>query len=303
MDSVIIVTQDGPLAALVQAARSLGGAVTAAVVGPRELAEQVAACGPDQVQWYSLGQGVPPEAAVGQVADAASRAAARVVLALADPAARVLLAGVAARLGAALVTSASGLAVEGDTIVVTRSAVEDKVLQTLEVSGPLAVTFEGEDADTAPGSPAPISEVPVAPIPALQVLGQSATEVEAGLAHAARVVGVGRGLARRDDLAMIDDLAAALGGAEIACTLPLADDMRWFDQSHVVGTSTSQIAPDLYLAVGLSGQPQHMSGVRRARVVVAINNDPQAAIFKHCDYGIVADLYQVVPILTRALTS
>ena len=77
--------------------------------------------------------------------------------------------------------------------------------------------------------------------------------------------------------------------------------MRWFDAHRVVGSSHNSIAPDLYIAVGISGQPQHLSGVRDAKVVLAINSDPDARIFRNCDYGILGDLYKVVPALTAAL--
>ena len=96
-------------------------------------------------------------------------------------------------------------------------------------------------------------------------------------------------------------MAEALG-AEIACSLSLCDDYRWFEHGRVVGTSTQRIAPRLYVSVGISGQPQHMTGVRGAKTIVAINNDPEAPIFRACAYGIVGDLNKVVPALTEALS-
>ena len=123
----------------------------------------------------------------------------------------------------------------------------------------------------------------------------------ASLASANRVVGVGRGLTGKDQLALAEALAEALG-AEIACSLSLCDDYRWFEHGRVVGTSTQRIAPRLYVSVGISGQPQHMTGVRGAKTIVAINNDPEAPIFRACAYGIVGDLNKVVPALTEALS-
>jgi electron transfer flavoprotein alpha subunit len=93
---------------------------------------------------------------------------------------------------------------------------------------------------------------------------------------------------------------AGVINAEIACTLPICDDLRWLPSHRVVGSSHSQIAPELYIAVGISGQAQHISGIRDAKIVVAINIDPEAGIFKNCNYGITGDLYKIVPALASA---
>jgi len=301
-DSWIIVTEPGPVAGMVEAARRLGGSVTAAVVGSRALADAVAATGPDAVRWFATDDVVPPEAFSARVADEIAATAPRVVLSLDDPAARVLLAVAAAKLGAAVVSSVSRLTAEADTVVIARPAVEGKVVETLEVAGILAGVFDGEDVEQEVPVAATVTEVPgVDAGPCMRII-ESVTAVggAAGLLQADRVVGVGLGIRTKDDLAIVEDLAAAAHAA-IACSLPVSDDMRWYDGSHVVGTSTNRISPDLYIAVGISGQPQHMSGVRDAKVIVAINNDPEATIFKKCHYGILGDLYEIVPALTAAL--
>lgn len=302
MDNWIIVTEDGPIAGLVAAVRGLGGTVRATVVGSRALAELVSSHGPDAVVWFPCGPETPPESFADAVAEQVAGAAPGVVLSLGDPASRVLLTVTAIKVKAAILDSVPRLELVGDTLVITRPAVAGRVVETLQVAGPLAGFFDGEDVTVSGSSPAPITEATgIDPSPAVRVIAETVTANEtAGLQHARRVVGVGRGIRTRGDLAQVDDLAAALD-AEIACTLPLCDDMRWYDETHVVGTSTQQIAPDLYVGLGLSGQPQHMSGVRAAKVVVGINNDPEATIFKKCHYGVVGDLYEIVPALTAAL--
>ena len=120
------------------------------------------------------------------------------------------------------------------------------------------------------------------------------------LSAARTVVAVGRGLKAQADLALITDLATAVGG-ELACSRPLAEGVDWIAKERNIGISGQQIAPDLYVAIGISGQLQHMVGVRDAGVIVAVNSDKNALIFKQCDYGIVGDLYTVVPALTAAL--
>ncbi len=83
--------------------------------------------------------------------------------------------------------------------------------------------------------------------------------------------------------------------------MPVADDLGWVPKDHYVGRSGQHIAPRLYLAVGISGAPQHLEGVRGAKVVAAVNSDPDARIFRSADFGIVGDLYEVVPALIDAL--
>ena len=114
------------------------------------------------------------------------------------------------------------------------------------------------------------------------------------------MVGVGRGLKAREDLALIEELAHALD-AEIACSRPVAEGLNWMGKDRYIGSSGARIAPRLYLAVGISGQLQHMVGVTGAETIVAVNSDPNAAIFAQADYGLVGDLYQLVPAITAAL--
>ncbi|MDR3361839.1 MAG: electron transfer flavoprotein subunit alpha/FixB family protein [Desulfovibrio sp.] len=301
MNSWIIITDERRTGGMLAAVRQLGGSATAAVVGARSLAETVAKAGFDKVLLFAAPENLPPEAYAAQVADAVAAAAPRLVVSSDMPSARVLLGAAAVKLNAAVAASVKAIAARGDSILVTRSIAEGKLVEILEVKGPAACIFDGEDVDQVADRPTAIEEVPVRdPGGALRVVETTSVDADsAGLLTAAKVVGLGLGILTRDDLELIRDLAAAVH-AEIACTLPVCDDMRWFDSSRVVGSSHSQIAPDLYIAVGISGQPQHMSGVRDAKTIVAINNDPEARIFKNCDYGILGDLYKLVPVLTAA---
>jgi len=109
----------------------------------------------------------------------------------------------------------------------------------------------------------------------------------------------GRGVEKKEDFKMLEDLAQLLGGY-VGNTRPLAEDRKWF--SEWIGLSGKKVKPDLYVACGLSGMIQHIAGMRDSKVVVAINNDPEAPIFNVADYIIVGDLYQIVPALNEALT-
>ena len=114
------------------------------------------------------------------------------------------------------------------------------------------------------------------------------------------LVCVGKGLARQEDLKMIEELAQALGGL-VACTKPMATDLKWLPESRIVGLSGKIGKPRLALCLGISGQVQFSVGIREAKTLMAVNTDPNAYIFQITDYGLVADLHQAVPELIAVL--
>jgi electron transfer flavoprotein alpha subunit len=112
------------------------------------------------------------------------------------------------------------------------------------------------------------------------------------------IVSCGRGLEKKEDKILLEDLAKILGG-QVGNSRPLAEDRKWF--TEWVGLSGRKVKPKLYIACGISGVIQHVAGIRDSKVIVAINNDPEAPIFEVADYGVVGDLYKVLPALTEAL--
>jgi electron transfer flavoprotein alpha subunit len=120
------------------------------------------------------------------------------------------------------------------------------------------------------------------------------------LAEAPVIVAFGRGVRKKEDMAVIEQLAQAVGGA-VGCSRPIAEDLGWLPEEQYIGLSGQKVSPKLYFAFGISGQIQHLTGIRNSRVIVAVNNDPKAPIFEFSDYGIVADLYQMLPALTDAI--
>lgn len=122
------------------------------------------------------------------------------------------------------------------------------------------------------------------------------------LASAKKIVSVGRGVGKKEDLALIERLTAVLG-AELGCSRPLSEDYKWLPLERQVGLTGETVKPNLYLAVGISGQVQHIAGMRDSKIIVAINNNRSAPIFESCDYGLVGDLYEIVPALVGSLSS
>lgn len=116
------------------------------------------------------------------------------------------------------------------------------------------------------------------------------------LSASKRILSVGMGLAKEEDLGMVREVAAAIG-AEVGCSRGVAEEKKWLPLTRFVGISGNVISPDLYLAAGISGQVQHLYGVKDAKIIVGVNNNEKAPIFRSADYGIVGDLYRILPLI------
>jgi electron transfer flavoprotein alpha subunit len=194
----------------------------------------------------------------------------------------------------------------GDRIVLTRQVFNGKMnLKTMpRGDGPCLVTvvpgaFPGDEVEVG-GTPevASVSANLAGAVAGRKVLGRSPAPKSAiDLSSAAVIVAGGRGLKQKESFSLISELADALGGA-VGASRPVVD-AEWLPREHQIGSSGQTVAPKLYVAVGISGAIQHLVGMQNSRCIVAINKDPEAPIFKVAHYGIVDDLFKVVPALTK----
>lgn len=247
---------------------------------------------------------------VAAVSDIARQLKAGLILIPASITGRDYAARVAARLGFAMASDAIGLRVgkQGD-VVVTRAVLGARTQTdvTVPANVPLVVTI-------APGAfSIPASGGDSAPISSLTVqIGEEDARVRfvssvahvgsaKGITQAERIVSGGRGLGKAENFSLVEALAVALNAAVGASGATVG--AGWRSHADQVGSTGHSVSPALYLAVGISGAPQHLVGMAGSEWVVAINRDPQAPIFSVTDFGIVGDLFDVVPELTRQLQS
>ncbi|MGB0653214.1 MAG: electron transfer flavoprotein subunit alpha/FixB family protein [Thermoplasmatota archaeon] len=154
-----------------------------------------------------------------------------------------------------------------------------------------AKTFEGLPAGEA--RPVAASGLEASKV---QVTGTSGgADGDFDLSSATYVVGVGRGFKDQADIKLAEDLAAKLPGGAVGCSRPIAADLKWLGEEHWIGLSGHEIKPKIYFASGVSGQIQHVAGIRGSKLIVAINTNKDAPIFQVADYGIVGDLYKLLP--------
>ena len=210
---------------------------------------------------------------------------------------------VAAKLNVGMATDAKTLRVVGGKLLVSRLLYGGLALSEEEVALPAVVsiparTFARPKASTNASTVETRKAEADSRVTISDVSHSNGTGVD--ISELPRLIAVGRGFRKREDLKLAEDLASALK-AGLACSRPVAEEEHWLPVERYVGISGHTVKPELYLAAGISGQIQHMVGARESKVIVAINNDEHAPIFESADYGVVGDLYEVLPLLTAAV--
>jgi len=292
-----------------EAARLAGGGVEAVWLTDKasdDGLEQLGAWGATKVWVLENPAFAPyiPEIWVPAAAELVSKESPKAIFAPVTSRMREFVARLAAKLGAGLSADSVGLAMEGDQLVATRPVYAGKLLAKMTwAKTPWIVTLRPnvfKPAESQAGKSAQV-EKPRVTIPAARMkLVERREEVSTGLpelTEAEIVISGGRGMKGPENYVILEAMGKVIGAAVGASRA--AVDAGWRPHRFQIGQTGRTISPKLYLGFGVSGAIQHLAGMRTSKVIVAVNKDPEAPIFKIADYGLVADLFEVVPALTE----
>jgi electron transfer flavoprotein alpha subunit len=294
---------------VVTGAHRLGGAVEAVLcaAGPVAGADQLGRFGADKVVTLTNAAFAryAPEGYAQAIAERAKAGGYAAVVFAASATGKDLAPRVAAKLGVALAADCTEVSSDGGAIVVTRPVYAGKALLKVKVAAKPAVLSLRPNVFTPVERPKPgTAETVAVTVAAGRVVVREIKAAEAGaldVAEAQIVISGGRGLKEPANFKVIEELARAFGGQAAVGASRAVVDAGWRAHADQVGQTGKTVSPTLYIAVGISGAIQHLAGMRTSKVIVAINKDRDAPIFKVADYGVVGDLFEVVPRLTAEI--
>ena len=286
-------------------AELLGTDCAALVIGAADNAAELGTYGASKVyqaQNAALHE-FSSESYTAAIAAAAKQLNATVVILSHSSTGKSIVGRLSVRLEAGNVSAANAVpTVDGGTFKVTKSVFSGKAIATYEINSDVKVISVAGNSlqPEATGGDAPVESIDLnVPANRVEVVSTDRVTGTVPLPEAELVVSAGRGMKGPENWGIIEDLAEALG-ATTACSRPVADT-GWRPHHEHVGQTGVAIRPNLYIAAGISGAIQHLAGVNNSKTIVVINKDPEAPFFKAADYGIVGDLFEVVPALTEAV--
>jgi electron transfer flavoprotein alpha subunit len=286
------------------AAHATGLAPVALVTGTgaAQAAAALGAAGAKTVVVVTGSSAYSPDGTAADLAAAVGAHGAQAFLAAASSSGKDLLGRVAALLDGAPFADCTGLTFGAGTFTVVRPILAGKAIVTAQSDSPVlcATLRPNTFAIVAGGAAAEITQVATVggKVTVAAVAAKSGAKLD--VKEAPVVVCGGRGLREAQHFKLLEDLAAAFGNAAVGASRAVVD-AGWRPHAEQVGQTGKTVSPQLYFAVGISGAIQHLAGMRTSKVIVAINKDPAAPIFKVADYGIVGDAFEVVPALIEAV--
>ena len=294
---------------VVTGAQRLGQPVEAVVCGAGAVQgiDQVAKFGADKIVTLTnpAFARYAPEACAQALAERAKQAGYRVIVFAASATGKDLAPRVAAKLGVAVAGDLTDLSAEGDGVVVTRPVYAGKALLKVKVVSHPAVLSLRPNVFTPVERPkAATTETVAVNVAAGRVTVREIKAAPAGtldVAEAQVIISGGRGLKDPANFKVLEELAHAFGGRAAVGASRAVVDAGWRAHADQVGQTGKTVSPSLYIAVGISGAIQHLAGMRTSKVIVAINKDKDAPIFKVADYGVVGDLIEIEPKLTEEI--
>lgn len=297
-----LLTAGGELAA------ATGEKISVLLWKDRSRAEEYFALGADEILVLpELPEDEPPEALIPVITGEAKTSQPGLILLAATVRGREMAARIAAGLGTGLCSDAVSVRWNGErkTFEMERLAYGGMAVQKVAFrTAPAMATIPPRTFAPAPAKEdrtGTVRELPGPPPSPVKVMERKKRErTVRDLREARIIVCAGRGIEKQEDLRIARELAEALG-AEIACTRPLSEEYHWLPEELCIGLSGISVKPELYIGLGVSGQVQHVTGIRDAKVIAAVNKDENAPIFQTSDLGIVGDLYRVVPNLIQEI--
>jgi electron transfer flavoprotein alpha subunit len=294
---------------VVTAAQRLGSTVEAVVcaAGAVQGVDQVARFGADKIVTLTNAAFAKyaPEACAQALAERAKQGGYRTIVFAASATGKDLAPRVAAKLGVGVAADITDLATDGGAIVVTRPVYAGKALVKVKVAAQPAILSLRPNVFTPVERPKTgAAETVAVNVPAGRVTVREIKAAPAGtldVAEAQIIISGGRGLKEPANFKVLEELARAFGGQAAVGASRAVVDAGWRAHADQVGQTGKTVSPSLYIAVGISGAIQHLAGMRTSKVIVAINKDKDAPIFKVADYGLVGDLFEIVPKLTEEI--
>ena len=291
--------------ALSSGAKQFSEKVTAFVFGDEDYAKSVTIPGTDKVIYCPLEDTYSAEDYSEVIAELIKEDSNAFVFVSNTVLGRDLAARIGVKLDSPVFSNVDSIHIEDNALFCSHTVyggTARRKIKFLSDHGVVTINDGAFDLDESLAPASEFEEIHKRPETSLKLISKDVkSEVSVNLAVAKKIVDVGRSVGTTEELEKFEKLASVIG-AEVGCTRPVAENNKILPKSQYMGITGVQVKPDLILAFGLSGQIQHMGGINKAKLIVAVNKDKAAPIFKNCDFGLIGDMNKIVPKLIEKLS-